>query len=108
METNNIISLNEIQDLKNKLNVHTFLESIDSLIRKEKKNSTIYNTLEEMRNIKTLPKLKFDSEMEFIKEHYSAAFLRFKGNNKVSMLSFGLSKSNNCIYLYMKKSKKIY
>ena len=106
METNNIISLNEIQDLKNKLNVHTFLESIDSLIRKEKKNSTIYNTLEEMRNIKTLPKLKFDSEMEFIKEHYSTAFHRFKGNNKVSMLSFGLSKSNNCIYLYMKKEQK--
>ena len=37
MKTNNIIALNEIQDLKSKLNVHTFLESIDSLLKMEKK-----------------------------------------------------------------------
>jgi hypothetical protein len=59
-----------------------------------------------MKDIKTLPKLVFDSEMKFIEEHYLAAFLRFKGNNEVSMLSFGLLKSNNCIYLYMKKDQK--
>ena len=59
-----------------------------------------------MKNNKVLPKLNFDNDMEFIKEHYSLAFIRFKENKKVSMLSFGLSKINNCIYLYMKKGPK--
>ena len=99
-----IFPANQIQNLKNKLTVTTLIESIDNILNNENNiNNQITNFLIGLKGNQKLYKLSFNNESQYISELFSIAVKKFRGEEKVSSLSYGLAIIFNNLYLYIKK-----
>ena len=98
--------LNSIQNLINKLSEKTFIDNINDLLRNEATNSFLKSFLIELKKNKKLNDLYLSKEYDYIKNYYNLASNKFQKDQKVSLLSYGLVKYYNSIYLYIKKEEE--
>lgn len=96
---------NKVQDLKNKLNVHTFVENVGELLKKEKKYTKVYNFLTDLLKKGKLYDLNFTNDYDYIKKQYLDAKTNFQYNKRVSLLSYGIANISSEVYLYMTTDK---
>ena len=97
-------SENQVQKLKNNLSV-TFLikNTVRLLGDKNEINNKNKNKLEKIQKDKKLYALKFAPKYENIKKLYELAINNFKGQNEVSILSYGLSIISDHLIIYITK-----
>ena len=99
---------NQIQNLENNLLVTSFNESLENLKSKENSNSYNYSLIEKLAKKQQLNDLLVPKNSEdYIYQQYLNAQKIFRGDLKVSKISFGLSKLFNNIYLYIKKEDEL-
>jgi enoyl-[acyl-carrier-protein] reductase (NADH) len=97
-------SENQVQKLKNNLSV-TFLikNTVRLLGDKNEINNKNKNKLEKIQKDKKLYALKFAPKYENIKKLYELAMDNFKGQNEVSVSSYGLSIISDNLIIYITK-----
>ena len=97
-------SENQIQKLKNNLSVTSLIKNIVRLLGdKNEINNKNKNKLEKIQKDKKLYALKFAPKYENIKKLYELAMDNFKGQNEVSVLSYGLSIISDHLIIYITK-----
>ena len=97
-------SENQIQKLKNNLSVTSLIKNIVRLLGdKNEINNKNKNKLEKIQKDKKLYALKFAPKYENIKKLYELAMDNFKGQNEVSILSYGLSIISDNLIIYITK-----
>ena len=97
-------SENQIQKLKNNLSVTSLIKNIVRLLGdKNEINNKNKNKLEKIQKDKKLYALKFAPKYENIKKLYELAMDNFKGQNEVSVSSYGLSIISDHLIIYITK-----
>ena len=97
-------SENQVQKLKNNLSVTTLIKNTVRLLGdKNEINNKNKNKLEKIQKDKKLYALKFAPKYEYIKKLYELAMDNFKGQNEVSVLSYGLSIISDHLIIYITK-----
>ena len=97
-------SENQVQKLKNNLSVTTLIKNTVRLLGdKNEINNKNKNKLEKIQKDKKLYALKFAPKYENIKKLYELAMDNFKGQNEVSILSYGLSIISDNLIIYITK-----
>ena len=97
-------SENQVQKLKNNLSVTSLIKNIVRLLGdKNEINNKNKNKLEKIQKDKKLYALKFAPKYENIKKLYELAMDNFKGQNEVSILSYGLSIISDNLIIYITK-----
>ncbi len=97
-------SENQVQKLKNNLSVTSLIKNTVRLLGdKNEINNKNKNKLEKIQKDKKLYALKFAPKYENIKKLYELAMDNFKGQNEVSVLSYGLSIISDHLIIYITK-----
>ena len=97
-------SENQVQKLKNNLSVTSLIKNTVRLLGdKNEINNKNKNKLEKIQKDKKLYALKFAPKYENIKKLYELAMDNFKGQNEVSILSYGLSIISDNLIIYITK-----
>ena len=97
-------SENQVQKLKNNLSVTSLIKNTVRLLGdKNEINNKNKNKLEKIQKDKKLYALKFAPKYENIKKLYNLAMDNFKGQNEVSILSYGLSIISDNLIIYITK-----
>ena len=97
-------SENQIQKLKNNLSVSSLIKNTVRLLGdKNEINNKNKNKLEKIQKDKKLYALKFAPKYENIKKLYELAMDNFKGQNEVSVSSYGLSIISDNLIIYITK-----
>ena len=97
-------SENQVQKLKNNLSVTSLIKNTVRLLGdKNEINNKNKNKLEKIQKDKKLYALKFAPKYENIKKLYELAINNFKGQNEVSILSYGLSIISDNLIIYITK-----
>ena len=99
-----VYSENQVQKLKNNLSVTSLIKNTVRLLGdKNEINNKNKNKLEKIQKDKKLYALKFAPKYENIKKLYELAMDNFKGQNEVSILSYGLSIISDHLIIYITK-----
>ena len=97
-------SENQFQKLKNNLSVTSLIKNTVRLLGdKNEINNKNKNKLEKIQKDKKLYALKFAPKYENIKKLYELAMDNFKGQNEVSVSSYGLSIISDNLIIYITK-----
>ena len=97
-------SENQVQKLKNNLSVTSLIKNTVRLLSdKNEINNKNKNKLEKIQKDKKLYALKFAPKYENIKNLYELAMDNFKGQNEVSVSSYGLSIISDHLIIYITK-----
>ena len=97
-------SENQVQKLKNNLSVTSLIKNTIKLLDdKNEINNKNKNKLEKIQKDKKLYALKFAPKYENIKKLYELAMDNFKGQNEVSVSSYGLSIISDHLIIYITK-----
>ena len=97
-------SENQVQKLKNNLLVTSLIKNTNKLLdAKNEINNKNKNNLEKIQKDKKLYGLNFGPKYENIKKLYELAINNFKGQNEVSVLSYGLSIISDNLIIYITK-----
>ena len=97
-------SENQVQKLKNNLSVTSLIKNTVRLLGdKNEINNKNKNKLEKIQKDKKLYALKFAPKYENIKKLYELAMDNFKGQNEVSVSSYGLSIISDHLIIYITK-----
>ena len=97
-------SENQFQKLKNNLSVTSLIKNTVRLLGdKNEINNKNKNKLEKIQKDKKLYALKFAPKYENIKKLYELAMDNFKGQNEVSVSSYGLSIISDHLIIYITK-----
>ena len=97
-------SENQVQKLKNNLLVTSLIKNTNKLLdAKNELNNKNKNNLERIQKDKKLYGLNFGPKYENIKKLYELAMDNFKGQNEVSILSYGLSIISDNLIIYITK-----
>ena len=97
-------SENQVQKLKNNLSVTSLIKNTNKLLdAKNEINNKNKNKLEKIQKDKKLYALKFAPKYENIKNLYELAMDNFKGQNEVSVSSYGLSIISDHLIIYITK-----
>ena len=95
---------NQVQKLKNNLSVTSLIKNTVRLLGdKNEINNKNKNKLEKIQKDKKLYGLNFGPKYENIKKLYELAMDNFKGQNEVSVLSYGLSIISDHLIIYITK-----
>ena len=97
-------SENQVQKLKNNLSVTSLIKNTIKLLdSKNEINNKNKNNLEKIQKDNKLYALNFIPKYEYIKKLYELAMDNFKGQNVVSILSYGLSIISDNLIIYITK-----
>ena len=97
-------SENQVQKLKNNLSVTSLIKNTVRLLGdKNEINNKNKNKLEKIQKDKKLYGLNFGPKYENIKKLYELAINNFKGQNEVSIMSYGLSIISDNLIIYITK-----
>ena len=97
-------SENQVQKLKNNLLVTSLIKNTNKLLdAKNELNNKNKNNLERIQKDKKLYGLNFGPKYENIKKLYELAINKFKGQNEVSVSSYGLSIISDHLIIYITK-----
>ena len=99
-----VYSENQVQKLKNNLSLTSLIKNTNKLLdAKNEINNKNKNKLEKIQKDKKLYALKFAPKYENIKKLYELAMDNFKGQNEVSVSSYGLSIISDHLIIYITK-----